>query len=158
MADEPNTAVEDNGLSGSCFESMESDNWSKDGTSEDRSEHDFISVEALSPEDLHYIVGNAKYRHILSDLLSPYLEKEDLIDDNSEAGSEGSADRTRPVDRLERGTDHTRLIQVHSLAERGARADTSALSRLGKRPSHDREGPEMTEIDFSAITQACLGD
>ena len=93
MADEPNTAVEDDGLSGSRFESMESDNRSKDGTSDDRSEHDFISVEALSPEDLHYIVGNAKYRHILSDLLSPNLEKEDLID-NSEAGSEGSADRT----------------------------------------------------------------
>ena len=61
-------------------------------------------------------MGNAKYRRILSDLLSPYLEKEDFIE-NSEAGSEGSADHTGPVDRLERGTDHTRLIQVHSLAE-----------------------------------------
>ena len=141
MADEPNTAVEDDGLTGSRFKSMELNNQSKDGASEDHSEQDFISVEALSPEDLHYIVGNAKYRHILSDLLSPYIEKEDFIE-NSEAGSEGSADRTRPVDRLERGTDHTRLIQVHSLAERGARADTSALSMLGKRPSHDREGPE----------------
>ena len=141
MADEPNTMVEDDGLSGSRFKSMESNNGSKDGTTEDHSEHDFISVEALSPEDLHYIVGNAKYRHILSDLLSPYLEKEDFVE-NSEAGSEGSADRTRPVYRLERGTDHTHLIQVHSLAERGAGADTSALSRLGKRPSHARERPE----------------
>ena len=58
MADEPNTAVEDDGLSGSCFKSMESNNGSKDGTSEDHSEHDFILVEALSPEDLHYIVGS----------------------------------------------------------------------------------------------------
>ena len=86
-------------------------------------------------------MGNAKYRHILYDLLSLYLEKEDFIE-NSEAGSECSADHTRPVDQLERGTDHIRLIQVHSLAERGTGADTSALSRLGKRPSHDREGLE----------------
>ena len=39
MADEPNTAVEDDGLSASCFKSMESENRSKDGTSEDHSEH-----------------------------------------------------------------------------------------------------------------------
>ena len=60
-----------------------------------------ISVEALSPEDLQYIVGNAKYRHVLSALLSPYLEKEGVLD-NSEAESVGSADRTGPADRLER--------------------------------------------------------
>ena len=44
-----------------------------------------------------------------------------------------------PADRLERGTDHIRLIEVHLLAEGGAGADTSALSRLGKRPFRERE-------------------
>ena len=133
--DQPNSGTQDDGSTASR---SESGNRPKDGISDDQLEHDFISVEALSSEDLQYIVGNAKYRHVLSDLLSPYLEKEDVLD-NSEAESEASADRTGPADRLERGTDHTRLIQVHHLAERRAGADTSALSRLGKRPSRDRE-------------------
>ena len=111
--DQPNSGTQDNGSTASR---SESGNRPKDGISDDQLEHDFISVEALSSEDLQYIVGNAKYRHVLSDLLSPYLEKEDVLD-NSEAESEASADRTGPADRLERGTDHTRLIQVHHLAE-----------------------------------------
>ena len=109
--DQLNSGVQDDGSTASR---SESGTRPKDGISDDQLEHDFISVEALSSEDLQYIVGNAKYRHVWSDLLSPYLETEDVLD-NSEAESEASADRMGPADRLEQGTDHTRLIQVHPI-------------------------------------------
>ena len=55
-----------------------------------------------------------------SELLSPSFEEEDLLD-TSEAGL--GADHTDPVDWLEWGTNHTCFIQVHHLAEWGARGD-----------------------------------
>ena len=57
-----------------------------------------ISRGALSPEDLHYTVGNAKYGQIWLHGFPLPISREGGLLKISEAGSEGSADRTRPVD------------------------------------------------------------
>ena len=57
-------------------------------------DQELVSVEALSSKDLQDIVGNPRYRHILSDLLSPYLSDRDT-------GSGDSADHTDPDDQSE---------------------------------------------------------
>ena len=38
-------------------------------------ETETVSLDALSQEELQYIVGNSKYRNILSDLLAPFVEE-----------------------------------------------------------------------------------
>ena len=67
-------------------------------------------------------------------------------------GSGGSGDCMSQVDHLEQGADHTWSIQVYHLGEQGAGADISALSRLGKRISHDREVLEHLSKKLNLIS------
>ena len=105
---------------------------------DEQSDQDFVSVEALSAKELQYIVGNDRYRDLLSDLLSPYLEARE---DGRDSGSGDSVDHTNPSDQPNRGTDHTPSVRVHTIRGQRAGVDTSTLARSKprKRPSCDRE-------------------
>ena len=97
---------------------------------ESEPETESISLDALSQEELQYIVGNSKYRNILSDLLAPFVE-ESL----SETGSVHSADHTITDDQSEKGANPV-VYKLPSRQEEGA--DTSfstARKRALKRPS-----------------------
>ena len=85
--------------------------------------------EALSQEELQYIVDNSKYRDILSDLLTPFVEG------ISENGSVHSADHTVTDNQSEKCANPV----VYKLANRQEEgADTSsftAKTRALKQPS-----------------------
>ena len=38
------------------------------------SDKDVVSLDALTQEELQYIVNNSRYKNILSDILSPFVE------------------------------------------------------------------------------------
>ena len=96
---------------------------------ESEQEKEVVSLDALSQEELQYIVDNSKYRDILSDLLALFVEG------ISENGSVHSADHTVTDDQSEKGANPV----VYKLANRQEEgADTSsftAKTRALKRPS-----------------------
>ena len=97
------------------------------------SEKDLMYLDALSQEELQYIVSNSRYRGILSDLLAPFIEVSP-----SQAGSEGSADHTVTDDLSERGTNSV-VYKLGSSSSRQGGADTSpstASKKAKKRPSN----------------------
>ena len=86
--------------------------------SEGDSDKDVVSLDALTQEELQYIVNNSRYKNILSDILSPFVEE------MSEAGSVRSADPT--------------------VTAQGEGADTSssqAKKKALKRPSEGDHSP-----------------
>ena len=99
------------------------------------SDKDVVSLDALTQEELQYIVSNSRYRDILSDILSPFA------DEMSEAGSVHSADPTVTDDQSEKDTSPV----VYKLANRqGEGADTSssqAKKKALKRPSEGDPSP-----------------
>ena len=88
---------------------------------------DVVSLDALSSEELQYIVGNSKYRNILSDLLAPFVEVPP-----SEAGSENSADHTVTDDQSERGTTPVVYRLGSSAGRQEGGADTSPFTASKK--------------------------
>lgn len=103
--------------------------------SEVDSDKDVVSLDALTQEELQYIVNNSRYKNILSDILSPFVEE------MSEAGSVRSADPTVTDDQSEKGTSPV----VYKLANtQGEGADTSssqAKKKALKRPSEGDPSP-----------------
>ena len=98
-------------------------------------EKDIVSFGTLSQEELHYIVGNSKYRSILSDLLAPLVE-EPL----SEVRSVLSADHTITDDQSEKGSN-TVVYKLPSRQEGGADTSPSmARKKALKRPSNGSSG------------------
>ena len=99
------------------------------------SDKDVVSLDALTQEELQYIVNNSRYKNILSDILSPFVEE------MSEAGSVRSADPTVTDDQSEKGTSPV----VYKLAStQGEGADTSssqAKKKALKRPSEGNPSP-----------------
>lgn len=51
------------------------DDVSEKSSNSESDEKDIVSLDALSQDELQYIVENSKYRSILSDLLSPFIEE-----------------------------------------------------------------------------------
>lgn len=100
-----------------------------DVESDNEHEKDIVSLDALSQEELQYIVGNSTYRDILSDLLSPF------VDGDSETGSVVSADHTVTDNQSQKSAKPV----VYKLANRQEKgADTSsfqAKKKALKRPS-----------------------
>ena len=96
--------------------------------SDSESEKYMLSLDALSQEELQYIVGNSRYRGILSDLLAPFMEVSP-----SEAGSEGSADHTVTDDQSERGANSVVYKLGSSSSRQEGGADTS-LPQPVRRP------------------------
>ena len=109
--------------------------------------HDFISVEAMSPEDHHYIAGNAKYR-IFCRICSPRILRRRtpliIVRQGQRAMLTAHAQWTNWCEVL--------TIPAWSRCERGAGADTYALSGLSKQPSHDREGSEHSRKQQKLIS------
>ena len=90
-------------------------------------EKDAISLDALSQDELQYIVENSNYRSILSDLLSPFIEE--------------STSETASVQLTENRSEQESRTTVHRLLGRqGGGADTSpSIAKRGalKRPSDE---------------------
>ena len=105
-----------------------------DVDSEHEPDRDVVSLDALSQEELQYIVGNSTYRDILSDLLAPF------VDGLNETESVISADHTVTDSQSQKSTNPV----VYKLANRqGEGADTSsqAKKKALKRPSEGESSP-----------------
>ena len=129
MADDPQDCSADQNNHGPDFDPTKERNEDRDPSEvESEPDKDVVSLDALTPEELQYIVENSKYRDTLSDLLSPYAER------ISELGSVYSADHTVTDDQSELGANPVTVHKLHA----GQGADTSsssAKSRALKRPS-----------------------
>lgn len=90
-------------------------------------EKDIVSLDALSQDELQYIVENSNYRNILSDLLSPFMEE--------------STSETASVHLVEDRPERESRTIVHRLSSRqGGGADPSpSVAKKGalKRPSDE---------------------
>ena len=109
-----------------------------------------LCLDALSSEELRYIVGNDRYKNILSDLLTPFVDDELREESLRDVGSGSSADHTVADDRSEQGTDNTPSIRVHKLDSCKDRVDTSS-SADGKAPR--RAYPHSNRDDQNRRTQ-----
>ena len=132
MADESQTLQVDQNFDPTAARAGNND--PSDVHSDSDRDKDVVSLDALTQEELQYIVSNSRYWDILSDILSPF------VDEMSEAGSMCSTDPTVTDDQSEKGTSPV----VYKLASRqGEGADTSssqAKKKALKRPSEGDPG------------------
>lgn len=109
-----------------------------DAESDNDREKDIVSLDALSQEELQYIVGNSTYRDILSDLLSPF------VDGDSETGSVVSADPTVTDNQSQKSTQPV-VYKLVNRQEEGADTSSSMSSQAKKkalkRPSEGSSSP-----------------
>jgi hypothetical protein len=106
-----------------------------DVESDNEREKDIVSLDALSQEELQYIIGNSTYRDILSDLLSPF------VDGNSETGSVISADHTVTDNQSQKSTKPV-VYKLANRQEEGVDTSSSqAKKKALKRPSEGSSSP-----------------
>ena len=118
-------------------------------------EKDTISLDALSQDELQYIVENSKYRSILSDLLSPFVEESTsetasvhLADDQSEKESRTIVRRLSISSRQGGGADPS-----PSVAKKGAlkRPSDESSSQPKKKQRLHLEGTRKRKSDTTAL-------
>lgn len=106
--------------------STNQEKWEPNGDSKkssDSDERDIVSLDALSEDELKYIVGISKYRGILLDLLSPFIEEL-----SSETTSVHTADHTVTDDQSDKQLNTT-VYRPSSRQGGGADLSSSVAKR-----------------------------